>query len=344
MANTTLFKIIEYIDINTTKKIDTIYVTLINNTLFDEIEENNNNNLGIRAYFSTSNSFEGDYDLLNNTEIIFYVSSLDIHFNFHLAQYYQDRKVNIYDKKDKAFVDPCFLSKYFDFDLTQKYRKNNVFQKTYFGNDFCEYISFESKYNRVAFRCSQFEKIEKVTTNSSEVLYYGVLSININKDSIPKANKVYNLPTKCTRKIDNVGGNMAFWLFLIVCSLEIFYIIGINILTLGSLKKISFRKGLYNDELYHHIQREQNIIEYDANSNVEKLTKTNEKFNQDNKNFYKSSIDKLEVKKDIGVDKFYKSLLDCIIFNFKELHPVATLWRASVISSLIINFWFFVFI
>ena len=136
---------------------------------------------------------------------------------------------------------------------------------------------------------------------------------------------------------------MAFWLFLIICSLEIFYIIGINILTLGSLKKISFRKGLYNDELYHHIQREQNIIEYDANSNVEKLTKTNEKFNQDNKNFYKSSIDKLEVKKDIGVDKFYKSLLDCIIFNFKELHPVATLWRASVISPLIINSWFFVF-
>ena len=96
MANTTHFKIIEYIDINTTKEIDTIYVTLINNTLFDEIEENND--LGVRAYFSTSNSFEEDNDLDNNNEIIFYVSSLDFDFNFNLAQYYQDRKINIYDK------------------------------------------------------------------------------------------------------------------------------------------------------------------------------------------------------------------------------------------------------
>ena len=340
MANTTLFKIIEYIDINTTRGIDTIYVTLINNTLFDEIEENND--LGIRAYFSTNNSLEEDLDLRNNTEIIFYISSLDIHFNFDLAQYYQDRKINIYDKKDKAFVDPCFLSKNFDFDLTQKYRKNNVFQKTYFGNDFCEYISFESKYNRVAFTCSQFEKIEKVT-NSSVVLYYGVLSININKDTISNANKVYNLPTKCTRKIDNVGGNMAFWLFLIICALEIFYIIGINILTLGSLKKISFRKGLYHDELYRHISRNENRIEFDSNSHNEKLAKTNEQFNQDNKNFYKTSIDKIENSKEIGIDKFYKTLVDCIIFNFKELHPVAVLWRVSVISPLIINSWFFVF-
>ena len=348
MANTTLFKIIEYIDINTTKEIDTIYVTLINNTLFDKIEENND--LGIRAYFSTSNSFKEDYDLRNNSEIIFYISSSDIHFNFHLAQYYQDRKINIYDKKDKAFVDPCFLSKNFDFDLTQKYRKNNVFQKTYFGNDFCEYISFESKYNRVAFTCSQFEKIEKIEkieneTNSSVVLlYYGVLSISINKDIISNSNKVYNLPTKCTKKIDNLGENMAFWLFSIICALEIFYIIGINILTLGSLKRISFRKGLCHDELYHHIPRSENRIEFDINSNNEKLTKTNEKFNnQDNRNFYKTSIDNLENRKNIGVDKFYKSLLDCIIFNFKELHPIAILWRVSVISPLIINSWFFVF-
>ena len=35
--------------------------------------------------------------------------------------------------------------------------------------------------------------------------------------------------------------------------------------------------------------------------------------------------------------------IEMIISNFKELHPIATLWRVSIISPLIIHSWFFVF-
>ena len=131
MANTSLFKIIEYIDIYTEKNNDIlIFVTLINNSLFNNSDDND---FGVRAYFSTINSIKND-DLRNLKNITFYISSKEIKFNYDLAQYYKERKIDIYNKADLAFKEPCYLSKEFDFDLTQKYRKNNIFQKVYYGS------------------------------------------------------------------------------------------------------------------------------------------------------------------------------------------------------------------
>ena len=331
LYNRSLFRIMEYIDINETTNDEYIIVTLINNTLFEGSEKGDE--LGVRAYFSVKNSsINSNLNQLKN--IKFYISSSDIDFNFQLAQYYQDRKINIYDKRDKAFVDPCFLSTLFDFDLTQKYRKNNVFQKKYYGSDNCALISFEHKYHRLIFNCSEFENVK--TINDSDLIY-GNFTIAIQKDYIEKAKKVYNLPTKCTRKIDNLGHNFAFWLFLIMLFLEIIYIIGINILDLGSLKWVSYRKGLIHDELYIHIQKYNN--EDDINSNNIKLKPKVIKNNMGTSEYQTTD----EIRNGRGVDKFYKSLLDCILLNFKELHPIAALCRVSIISPLIIHSWFFVF-
>ena len=180
--------------------------------------------------------------------------------------------------------------------------------------------------------------------NSSLPLYYGVLSISIKNDNISNSNKVYNLPLKCKINFGKLGGNMAFWLFLIICALEIFYILGINIINCGTLKKMSIRKGLFHDELYNYIPRKENRIELDLNSNNAKLAKATERNNQDNnKNFSNTSIEQIENQKDKGIDKFNKTLSECIILNFKELHPLAVLGRVSVISTLTMNSWFFVF-
>ena len=331
MGNTTLFKILEYVDMNTKTDDDLIFVTLINNTLYDD-----NDNFGVRALFSSNNSIK-ENDLNEMQNITYYVSSLYINFNFHLAQYYQDKKIKIYDKRDQAFVEPCFLSKHFDFDLTQKYRKNNVYQKIYYGSENCDYISFDSKYKRLLFNCSQFDKVEQI-----EDLYYGILSINMQRDTIENANKVYNLPFKCPKKIDDLGKNFAFWLFLIICILEIFYIIGINILTFGSLKKLSFKKGLIHDELYHYIPRTENENEEEANSNDEQLSKTGEK----NSKHIKTSRYQFDISNqnyNNNEDYFNKSFIQCILNNFKELHPIATLCRVSLISPLILHSWLFVF-
>ena len=110
------------------------------------------------------------------------------------------------------------------------------------------------------------------------------------------------LPFKCTKKIDDLGGNFAFWLFLIICTCEIFYIIGINILTLGSLKKVSFRKGLIHDELYYHIRRVENETDDEANSNDEHLSKPKEKSNIKTSRFEFENNDN-----DIAIDKFHKT-------------------------------------
>lgn len=78
---------------------------------------------------------------------------------------------------------------------------------------------------------------------------------------------------KWPKKIDSLDGNIAFWLFLIICVIAILYIIGINILTLGSLRKVSIRKGLVNDEIYYKFPRVSNGSENDSNSNDETLKK-----------------------------------------------------------------------
>ena len=103
---------------------------------------------------------------------------------------------------------------------------------------------------------------------------------------------------------------MAFWLFLIVCSLEVFYIIGINILNLGSLKKISYRKGLIHDELYYHIQKKNYDDEFSSNS--EQLKPRKRIVNGSRTIEYEK-----ETRIDVGVDKFYKTFFDCILLNFK---------------------------
>ena len=183
-------------------------------------EKMNSGDLGVKAYFSTTNDVNGTNTLKNKSNIIFYISSSAIHFNFDLAEYYKTKNIRIYDKNDEAFTDPCFLSKDFDFDLTQKYRKKNVFQKITFGNDVCKYAQFEyeyNKYTRLIFQCNNFSYFNNISE-----LQYGMLEFNFKRDSIKDADKVYNLPTKCSSKIDNIGDNWAFWFFLILCLLEIF--------------------------------------------------------------------------------------------------------------------------
>ena len=148
---------------------------------------------------------------------------------------------------------------------------------------------------------------------------------------------------KCIKKIDNIDGNIAFWFFLIICILGIVYIIGINMLKIGNLQKIIYHKSLINDELYIDIPRtEPNLI-----SNYEKIPRT-----KDIKNSKSMTISRYQLQiKDNKISNieeekqilFNKSLEECIYNNFKELHPIANLFRVSLISPLILQFSIFIF-
>ena len=314
-----------------------IFVTLINNKLFDT-NQGNNNGFQVSGYFSTTEDFNSN-TMKDKVNFILHISSSSLNFNFHLAEYYNTKNIKIYDKNDEAFTDPCFLSEEFDFDLTQKFRKNNVFQKVNYGNDVCKYISFDYKYMRINFLCNRFSYVEQ-----SVNLYYGVVVFDVKKESIEDADKVYHLPTKCSDKINNIGSNWGFWFFLFICVIELLYCIGIGVLTFGSLRKISFRKGLINDDLYKEIgtakDKESNE---DTNSNSVQLQKYDEKIKNKRKN--QIDYDENDNNSVISVksDMLNRNLKSCILHNFKELYPLATLCRVSVLSPLILNSIFFVF-
>ena len=158
-------------------------------------------------------------------------------------------------------------------------------------------------------------------------------------DTLADHDKVYNLPMRCPKEIDSLAENIAFWTYLIICILEIIYIIGINILTLGSLRKVSIRKGLVNDGFYYKIKRISNSEENDNNSNDETLKKKSPyKFKEKEK---ESTITNEQFNESEVI--FPKTLFECILSNFKELHPLASLCRVSIISPLILHSWFFVF-
>ena len=279
LNNISLSRIIEYIDINVGGDDEYIFVTLINSTLFSEIEEDND--LGIKAYFSTKDKTINS-NLNNLSNITFYISSSKIAFNYEMAKYYKDRKIDIYNKRDKAFIEPCYLSKLFNYDLTQKYRKNNIYQNIFYGSEICELTNFNNNSNLLIFNCLNFEKVEKIGD-----LNYGTLSIYIKNNTIDDANKVYNLPLKCMKKIDDLNQNIALWFFSIILILEIFYIITINLFNVGSIKKINIYKSLVHDELYTTINTVQNnnnnnIFKEEINSNIRVLGKPNEKEKKNN--------------------------------------------------------------
>ena len=347
MGNMNFFKILEYINIsiNETNENDKIFVTLINSTLFKD-EEINENDFGVKAYFSTSKDINNN-DIGTKTDFSFFISSSMIKFNMDLAEYYNTRNIKIYDKNDKAFVDPCFLSENFDYDLTQKYRKNNIFQKINYGNNACKYIKFDYKYKSLEFNCTNFTYINNtyINNNNKDTLYYGMLEFNLNRESVDDADKVYHLPTKCTKYIESIGENWAFWFFLIICIIEIMYCIGIGVLTFGSLKNVSFKKGLIQDEFYKIIpyKKVDNSKKEESESDSVSIPNyvAKEKGRNYYKNYYNYGIDNTS---DISIEKQTEtSFTHFLKHNFKELHPLANLCRVSLISPLILNSIFFVF-
>lgn len=298
---------------------DMVIITIFNRTLryLDSLED------GLTVNLSFSNN-----DNLRKFENFYvYIYSPYININFELANYYQAKNINIYDKYDPCFTDRCFTSENFDFDLTQKYRKKKVFQKWSLDSEICRYNSFETLSNNIEILCKKFEDFGIMEGS----INYATLDLVGKKDYVDNQDKVYNLPMRCKKKMNSE--NYAFWIFLIICILEIMYIIGITILTLGSLRRISIRKGLINDGFFY-------IIPQIYNTNDDITSNHDNPLNKKNDEIIKSTIEIDEKPK----ERIYnKTLLVSILSNFKELHPISVLCRVSIISPLIMNSWFLVF-
>ena len=328
--------IIGYIDLknNNVKPNELIILTIINKKLLLI-----NNESGVVFNFTTQNQ---NINLRDLSDFNVYVYSYDIHVNYALAIYYQSKNISIYDKNDKCFTEPCFISESFQYDLTQEYRKKHVFQKWAVNNVQCRFNSFEAASNNIDLFCQKFENFSSGPQENP--INYAFLTLNMKTDNIEDQDKVYNLPMKCPKKIYSLESNIAFWIYLIICLLEIIYIIGINILTLGSLRKVSIRKGLVNDQIYYKIPRISDEEKDDDDSNDTSIKKKSPyKYKEKEGKPQKKSIENSENEFIESEITFSKTLPDCILSNFKELHPLASLCRVSIISPLILHSWFFTF-
>ena len=308
-----------------------LILTILNKKLFlNESEQSN----GVIINFSTNNE---NTNLSNLTNFHAYIYSSDIKVNYDLAYYYQTKNINIYYERDDCFINSCYISENFEYDLTQKFRKKNVFQKLIVESEYCNYNSFEMDSNSIEIKCDQFKIPPKSQVNNKS---YVTLNLTMKDYLLKDQDEVHILPLICPKGI-KIEKNYGFWFFLIICIIEIFYICGINILTLGSLRRVSIRKGLVNDELYFIIPRVSIEEENDNNSNdesIKKKIKYKRKNNQ--KIIIKNSLEELNTQNE---EYFNKTLIDCIIANFKELHPLPSLCRVSIISPLILHSWFFIF-
>ena len=294
-----------------------VILTIISKKLFnlDSLED------GIIVNSSFSNN---DINLRNINNFYAYIYSPNLKVNSELSYYYQTKNISIYDKNDPCFTDPCFTSKNFEYDLTQKYRKTNVFQKLTLNNEVCHYHSFEIASYTSEILCQKFEDFGQFSGS----INYATLNLTFKTENIDSKNEVF-LPLRCRKKMGL--GNYAFWVFFIIYIFGILYILVIYILNCGSLKKVLIEKGLDNDGL---LKKNSNSSNSTDNKSVDEKLKdakkndiNNEEENKDSKPIESNNI----------------TLFECILLNFNKLHPLSAFCRVSILSSLQMNSYFFVF-
>ena len=184
---------------------DIIIITSIPNKIMSYIENYNfynKSSLGINIFASHSKNI--DEDLLEKckyTNYQTYVPALSLNYNYSLFNSYKIKGINIYNESDEAFNDPCYTNDKFDYDLTQKYRRNKVYQNISFNSKYCSFVEIHNETNKVLFNCTGDQK-------------NNILLNEINKSF--NNTKIYNLPFKCYNKIKNLQKNIAFYIYSFV--------------------------------------------------------------------------------------------------------------------------------
>lgn len=370
--------IIGYIDLlnNIIPKSEVLVITIINKLLFsytnqrvgrnlentDELTTNSDD--GIIIKFSSNNN-NTELSALKDFNVYIHTSNLNV--NYDLANYYQQFNIGIYNLYDECFVEPCYFNRRLDYDLTQKYRKKYLYQKLLLNSEKCSYNSFDVDTDNIEFYCPEFDSFGRNKDGSE----YGTLNFTFKLHHIENENKNYKLlPIKCTKKIDDIKDNLAFRIFFVILGIELVYIIVISIFSCNKLRNFSMIAGINNDILSNlssnaltedmnstHSEATNSTHPEDTKSNVNKKgskkKRNNGNNNEGNKNETKSDngnqeeseLSKGDNKKEGGVKQRNngEDFFECFWKNIKDLHPIISLVRTSVIQPLILQSWFLTF-
>jgi hypothetical protein len=113
--------------------------------------------------------------------------------------------IDFYDVNDPAFSKRCYNNDKFEFDLTQSYRRNNLFKQTTFtslGDNKCDYVKINTDINYVELNCDY-------TSNR-----YGYKLSPITLESLEGEK---NLVFDCAGKTGGVGSkNIGLYLYLVM--------------------------------------------------------------------------------------------------------------------------------
>ena len=170
-------------------------------------------------------------DLESNYTILFDLSEYD-GINAELYKEYNNKGIDIYNPNDTAFKS-CFISKNFNYDLTQKFRKNNLFQnKTLIGfyDSQCNYGGYNEETGYAKMICKSLN----ITGHEFE---------NFN---LTDKNKEDNLVMECTKDAKNLQENIIVLIYLIVFIIFVTFDILSFILC---MKKLPNNNALKNDGL-----------------------------------------------------------------------------------------------
>ncbi len=205
---------------------DIIIITSIPNNIMSHLQSYdfyNTSSLGINIFASHSKNIEENlFEKCKYTYYQAYVSASSLKYNYSLYNNYKVKGINIYNESDEAFNDPCYISDKFDYDLTQKFRRNQVFQNISFNSEYCSFIDIQNETNRVLFNCTGDQKNNILLNEYDKSFNHTV---------------IYNLPFKCYNKIKNLKKNIAMYIysFLIIAFIvlqilnKIFYMnLGLN--------------------------------------------------------------------------------------------------------------------
>ena len=202
-----------------------------------------------------------NYSLINKNDYIFYYN----------------KEIDIFNSSDKAFIDSCFISKNFDYDLTQKYRRKNIysnynikeFNNSNNNNEKCNYNGLNEKNNYIILNCFNIN-IDDYFIGYR--LVYKELNINVNKED--------NLIFKC-HQFKRVGKNIGF-IFYLILSVIFVSIIVIFYFREKQLKKIeSYLTNNNNQNDNENNNKENNNNNNNNNNNENDIENNNENNNND---------------------------------------------------------------
>ena len=180
-------------------------------------------------YYPNKSTSDNDIDstINQNGDVVFHFSLYD-YMNYkgtnnnttvdiELFTEYAEKGINIYSSLDPAFSDTCFTTntEYFDFDLTQAYRKQHLYQNKSFSlteDTKCSYNKLSSSTVYISYVCNYPYKKEQMKI----ALQLQKLPLNENDYKTVKF-----LPMKCLGKINQLNKNIALWLFIVFMLLTI---------------------------------------------------------------------------------------------------------------------------